>query len=92
MWPLSCVFFFSDIISPRPPSLMLWHYFGFSCFRRHILAPPPLAGDMARVFVDVFYVPYGQASFLSLFSSPLASLFRGVGVGFEEPRYLRVVF
>ena len=28
-------------------------------FRRHILAPPPLSGDMAVFFFNVFPVPYG---------------------------------
>ena len=50
--------FFGDLISPRSPSLRLWRYFGFSRFRRHILAPPPFAGDIAVDFVDIFPVPY----------------------------------
>ena len=45
---------------------------------------------MAVVFLDVFPVPYGQASFLSFFFLAflvgfVVSPFRGVGVGFEEP-------
>ena len=49
-----CLIFFGGITSPRPPSLRLWRYFGLPLFRRHILAPPPLSGDMAVVFLDVF--------------------------------------
>ena len=42
-----------------PPSIRLWRYFGFLLFRPHILTPPPLSGDMAVVFLDVFPdVPY----------------------------------
>ena len=47
------------------PSLRLWRYFGFSLFRRQILAPRPLSGDGTSVFLDVFPVPYVYASFLS---------------------------
>ena len=46
---------FGDTISPRPRSLRLWRYFGFSRFRRNILAPPPLAGNISVVFFDIFF-------------------------------------
>ena len=57
-----CDFMFSlfrwnDFVSS--PLLTLWRYFGFPLFRRHILAPPSLSGDMTVVFFDVFPVPYG---------------------------------
>ena len=55
----SCVLFFGDLVSPRPPSLRWWRYFGFSRFRLHILAPHPLGDEVAVVFVDVLPVPYG---------------------------------
>ena len=29
----SCFLFFGGLISPRPPSLRLWRYFGFPLFR-----------------------------------------------------------
>ena len=49
-WMTSCFSFSVVYISPRPPSLTLWPYFGFPLFRQHILAPPPLSGDMAVAF------------------------------------------
>ena len=49
-------------------SLGLWRYFGFLLFHLHIVAPSPLLADMAAVFLDIFPAPYGEASFLSLFS------------------------
>ena len=49
---------FGGVISPRPP-LEGFHYSGFSRFLQHILAPIPLAGDMAAIVVDSFPAPYG---------------------------------
>ena len=63
-------FFFGDIISPCSPSLRLWRYFGFPRFRRHILAPLPLADDMTVVFVYVLPVTCGYASFSFFFGVP----------------------
>ena len=52
-------------------SLFQWHHFAspplakvvallrFSAFRRHLRAPPPLSGDFAVIFLDIFPVPYG---------------------------------
>ena len=86
---------FGGVISPRPPSPRWWRYFGFSLFRRHVFAPLPLPIDMAVVFIDVFspfrigllYFPFYLAFLVGFVASP----FRGVGVGFEEP-HLRHMF
>ena len=46
---------FGGIISPRPPSLRLWRYFGFSLFRRHVFATAsPFQVIWRVVFFDVF--------------------------------------
>ena len=87
---------FGGIISPRPPSLRWWRYFGFSLFRRHVFAPSPrFSGDMAVISVDVFSpLRIGLLSFpfyLAFLVGFVASPFRGLGVGFEQP-HLRYMF
>ena len=87
---------FGGIISPRPPSLRWWRYFGFSFFHRHVFAPPPsFPGDMAMVFIDVFFsVMDRPPCFPFLLGVPcrLRSLaVQRCGSGFEKP-HLRHMF
>ena len=89
-----CLIFFGGITSPRPPSLRLWRYFGLPLFRRHILAPPPLSGDMAVNFFSVSLSltdSFLFSFFLAFLIGFVVSVFRGVGMGFEKP-HLRLMF
>ena len=73
---------------PRPPSLRWWRYFGFSIFRRHVSSRPSLPGDMAVGFIGDFSplrIGFLSFPFYLAFLVGQASLFRGVGLGFEEP-------
>ena len=58
-----CVTFFfllfGGIISPHPPSLRLWRYFGCALFRRHVFALPPLQVIWRCFSSTLFSVPYG---------------------------------
>ena len=58
-------------------------------------SPPPVAGDMAMVFLDDSFLLLKAGSSFHLFFTHCAGLvalpFRGVGVSFEEP-HLRLMF
>ena len=86
--------FLGDLISPRPPRQGCG---AAPVFRVSVdtLSPRPPFRLYGDGFLDVFVVPYGYASFLSLFGlavlvSFVVSPFRGVGVGFEP--HLRLIF
>ena len=88
--------FFRGMISPRPRLAavveLLW-VFAFPSKRFRPASPLPC--DMAVVFIDVFS-PFriGLPSFpfyLAFLVGFVASPFRGVGVGFDEP-HLRYMF
>ena len=93
-----CVFFpiFDCLISPRPPSLGLWRHFDFR-FSVDTFPPRlPLRGDIAVVSLEVVLCPFrmGFLSFslyLGFLVGFVASPFRVVGMGFEEP-HLRLLF
>ena len=57
--------------------------------------PPPVAGDVAMVFLGDFFLPLEAESsfrFISTFRAGFVALpLRGVGVRFEEP-HLRPMF
>ena len=83
------------INSPRLPSLRWWRYFGFSLFRRHVFAPPSPCQVTWRWFSVTFFSRFriGLRSFpccLTFVVSFVASPFRGVGVGFEDPHLRRM--
>ena len=58
-WITPYFLLFGGVTSPRPPSLRLWRYFGFTFPSTHSRPVPPLSGNVAAVFLDVFPVPYG---------------------------------
>ena len=83
---------------PCYSSSRFWHRV-LTIFRFSMKLPrplPPVAGGMAMAFVDDLFLPLrARPCFLPLFLTNLvgfvASPFRGVGVGFEEP-HLRLMF
>ena len=93
MWHRIVLLFFSFsavqfLLAPLAAVVALLWVFVFPPTR--FRPAPPLPGDMAVVFLDVFSVPYGWASFLSLctWRSLSASWPRRSelwGWGFEEP-------